>query len=423
MTPQTLSEQLHERTADLSADAGLLAEVRAGGAGRLRRRRHWRAAGAGVIASAIGITAVLATSSRPRPDNLLPVAPATSSERDIGAEALAQWAASPAAVDAQDRGFFADVRGPAELLWAGSTPGGPAAVVTQRSYLHEGHKLPPDAAGMYTLYGFYGSSPDGTPRLVGTDYVPDDVALRDSLRVQGWFVDPAHSVLAVLTLGQPLAVSTGWSYSPDGSARRTRWQPVSDLGGGVSVAVMPAGSDPRLAVQPFVDFQSLRAIVGGPQDVSPAAVDRRLPWTGAVRRLPGGSAGSLDQLGRRLDGALDARTDSAAMRYGSSTWLVTGPGFVLGERVLDRDPSRLYALLDDGRIVDGGPIDLHAALPVALRLPAGQGWVVAAYGSALRWRHAGGAWTDVGRDAALLPDGTDLQVEVGGSTVVPLTPS
>jgi hypothetical protein len=63
------------------------------------------------------------------------------------------------------------------------------------------------------------------------------------------------------------------------------------------------------------------------------------------------------------------------------------------------------------------------ALPVRLRVPDGQGWVVAHYGAQLQYRaSADGAWQDAGSDAALLPDNA-AQVQVtknGNATVVNL---
>ena len=47
-----------------------------------------------------------------------------------------------------------------------------------------------------------------------------------------------------------------------------------------------------------------------------------------------------------------------------------------------------------------------------MRLPDGQGWLVARYGAGLRYRLPGGEWRDAGREAALLPDAPRLEVEV-----------
>ncbi|MEK8105276.1 hypothetical protein NKG94_08965 [Micromonospora sp. M12] len=73
----------------------------------------------------------------------------------------------------------------------------------------------------------------------------------------------------------------------------------------------------------------------------------------------------------------------------------------------------------------GGQHDcgLVGTLPVRLRLPDDQGFLVAAEGSALSYRVGDGQWQDAGRDAALLPaTATDVQVTDadGTATSVPV---
>jgi hypothetical protein len=100
---------------------------------------------------------------------------------------------------------------------------------------------------------------------------------------------------------------------------------------------------------------------------------------------------------------------------------------ILSEFLEDLNPSRIYAVLleDDGSIagaVPGNLVDPSAPLPVALRMPDGQGWVVANYGATLRYRVDGGTWQDAGQNAVLLPDNA-IQVQVtrdGTSTDVTL---
>jgi hypothetical protein len=70
------------------------------------------------------------------------------------------------------------------------------------------------------------------------------------------------------------------------------------------------------------------------------------------------------------------------------------------------------------QVAHGGPIDSEAALPVTVRLPGGDGWVVARLKATLRWRSDTGPWRLAGQDAALIP-ATATQVEVtpaGAST-------
>ena len=79
------------------------------------------------------------------------------------------------------------------------------------------------------------------------------------------------------------------------------------------------------------------------------------------------------------------------------------------------DPSRAYVVLlprsGPATVIDGGPVDRRSSLPVQVRLPDRQGWLVAAKGAQLAWRTGSGAWTPAGRNAALLPAAaTEVQV-------------
>jgi hypothetical protein len=91
---------------------------------------------------------------------------------------------------------------------------------------------------------------------------------------------------------------------------------------------------------------------------------------------------------------------------------------------LGNDPSYLYgALWDHGKRTDlyGGKVDPTAVLPVKLKFPDGQGWLVAAKGAT--FQYLTGTWHDAGSNAALVPaNATEVRVTPAGgtSTVVPL---
>lgn len=69
------------------------------------------------------------------------------------------------------------------------------------------------------------------------------------------------------------------------------------------------------------------------------------------------------------------------------------------------------------QIVDAGPVDRNAVLPVRFRIPDGGGWVVAHRGTNLSYRTTpDGRWQDTGDDAAWLPDNA-TQVKVGDQVV------
>jgi hypothetical protein len=88
--------------------------------------------------------------------------------------------------------------------------------------------------------------------------------------------------------------------------------------------------------------------------------------------------------------------------------------------------SQLYAVVLDrfGAVEDvipAGAVDSAAALPVAVRLPDAQGWMVAAHGSEIAFRTtADKAWQPVGANAALLPN-LATQVRLTRSVGEPVT--
>lgn len=95
----------------------------------------------------------------------------------------------------------------------------------------------------------------------------------------------------------------------------------------------------------------------------------------------------------------------------------------------DDDPARVVVLLARGdapfHAAASGFLDWTAPLPVRLRLPDGQGVLVAAEGAKLSYRVGAGRWHDAGRGAALLPaDTTEVRVTPAGgtATTVPVTP-
>ena len=86
----------------------------------------------------------------------------------------------------------------------------------------------------------------------------------------------------------------------------------------------------------------------------------------------------------------------------------------------DDDPARHLLMLapPDGQftVVAAAFVAAGSPEPVRLRLPDGQGTLLAAEGASLRYRVAGGAWQDAGRNAALLPaDATEADISGGTS--------
>ncbi|MGW1341767.1 hypothetical protein ACWCOV_11980 [Kribbella sp. NPDC002412] len=131
----------------------------------------------------------------------------------------------------------------------------------------------------------------------------------------------------------------------------------------------------------------------------------------------------------RFESALDAVTDKNYYALRHSFWTAhgvteNGSAVYMGEQQIDRDPTRVYAVLEPrtGKrtIVPGGVPDGTSALPVSIRLPAGQGWAVARKDAKLSYRHDGGAWSTPRTNAVLVPAGdkAEVRVEASGLTEV-----
>ena len=450
----TLHERLRDATSNVSPNLDLVARARVSGRRRLLRRRVSVGVAAAVLAIGVGAVALPHQWSP-----LSSVDPANGSANsdplgqfwwsetrgDLAGDAtfktdvLQTWAAGMDRVPDAGRGIFDDLRGPARVIWAGNTPSGPAAVVAQQAYLHPHADFQSDGAGEQTLLGFIGSAPDG-----GLSVVSDAYAAPGSTggRQVGGAVSSDSRTLVLLDTGESLATG-GRVYRDDGTTMS--WTPVS-FDHGVAVVQIPAGQDLAtfaIAAQPFVGFDDLRIVAFG--DATPwvnpdtSETDQRLPWTAAgassgdlFLTITGtdpwpvdASAASVQPVVGSYERTLDKALDRTANVTFGSLWhaagtLPNGQHVVVGERQLDTDPSHVWAVVTDADganpvVVHGGAVDLASALPVQVHLPGGLGWVVADYGSTLRYRSLAGTWIDAGHDAALLPDG-DWQVEVTTSS-------
>jgi hypothetical protein len=304
--------------------------------------------------------------------------------------------------------------GAPHVLWAGTTPGGPAAVVVQQER----------AAGRRQVAIGY-LAPGLTLVAVSRPNDQDDLA--------GAYVGPR--TLLVVDRGDPLTWSYTHTYRPGGGIRLTD-RPVR-FDGGVAVLTVPAGPDPRqVEVTRPGPIGRDRVLRLGGDPGGPGDQERRLLWgskqsteeglfpvTGATAwPEPSGADGGryMQLLGVLRAGVETVPTDrSLTGSTGDDRWYAYGTTpdgrrLVATDLAAYGDPSRVYAVLLDatGRstVAVGGPVDRADRLPVRLRLPAGQGWLVAAEGRTLTW--PGGT----ARDAALLP-ATLTTVRVDGVPV------
>jgi hypothetical protein len=124
------------------------------------------------------------------------------------AAVVAAWDASHGTAGSSlTSGLFDDLRGAPHVVWAGTTPAGPAAVVAQPAWWAQRGPHATSDELMVTLVGLVGVDENGAPKVVADDYQP----------ISAWFVDPGLTTLVVADLGSPVSYSTGWSQRPDGT--------------------------------------------------------------------------------------------------------------------------------------------------------------------------------------------------------------
>lgn len=435
-----LAELMRDATADVVPPADLLESVRRGGR---RRRRARRGISLALVAGVAVLSTVLAVDQPSRSPSTMTFAGVLFDGKEHGdlahdqafnRQVIAAWEASHATSLNATRGIFDDLRGAPRVVWAGTTSAGPAAVVTQDAYLHEHPNLQLDHEGIHQLLGFVGPGPDGLPRVVADTYPSPGVSADIA-----WYVDTQRRVIAAIDTGKTLGVSWKWDYGPNGSTTRT-YTPMRPADG-VALLTLPEGVRPgitvRIGLLPVEGFDDVRGVLNSVYTSEIA--DNRLQWLAPSARglnaldLGGGWQPTRDQLETRFDSALDARLSGGEpFSQSRSLWFAygvvpDGREVVVGERQLEADPSRIYAVLGSGAgttVVSAGEVDRAAPLPVKVLLPDNQGWVVAQLHAAIAYRIGPGAWQPAGQDAALLP-ASATAVEVtsaqGRPVVVELT--
>lgn len=330
--------------------------------------------------------------------------------------------------------------GPANVYWAGNTPAGPAAVVLQ-------HVSWTAAAGQQARtvvqIGLVATSvATSTLSVLATRTLGDADGTDESF---AFGLDDS----VVLTMAE-----SGFTvYSPaptvnPGTGKVTRYWTDLRYADGVAVFDASAAQGEGYSVvelprRPDADHDYLPR-PGQPSPYRPVLVagsslnDPRLPWpvmvglNGAPDGAPGTNPPSWSQV---FDDALHSGgyTDpyvphppnhsvpGIADRDSESYWQVAcalpgGNTVIVGEELVGVT-GRLYAVTVDQRlhvlgVAYGGSIDPTSPLPVRVRLPGGNGWLVAAYGSLIS------AQTNLDEAAesavALAPAGTVLAVVPDG---------
>jgi hypothetical protein len=434
MTETELQQRLITSVEAVDAPADLVHRARQGGAKRLRQRRFTAVATVTVSMVAVAGVAVAGQDLLPwRNDQVAPagvpglgdpygVLMNRPTQGDLAGDqsyldqVVSAWEKSHAKSPNQSRGIFDDLRGKPKVAWAGQTPGGKAAIIVQQSYLHNHADIQLDHEGLYTLIGFVGEGADGSPTLVADSYPAPGVGLNT-----GFVTGTTKKALVVVDTGQKMGWSRARVYADDGSSRQD--YTVLKFDHGVSIVPVPAGTNLgaiRISRLPAVGYSD-RFVLGIPWPGGENAQDPRM-WQDAASWPLGAGAETLRKSAADLfSGTLDKETDQYPVSRYTSMWIAygktaNGSQLVVGEFVLDFDPTRVYAVLKNraGKtaVVPGGIPDKTASLPVSIRLPNGQGWAVANKGAQLSYRFDGGSWSQPRANAVLVPDGTNAEVKV-----------
>jgi hypothetical protein len=444
MTEIDLKDRLTASVADIDAPAELLDRARAGGSRRLRRRRLTSVATGALAVALVGGIAVTGQAILADAQPEVAAGPAAgdpygfllkwptrgnlAGDQAYFDQVVAAWQGSHDKSENKSRGIFDDLRGTPQVVWAGRTPAGPAAIVVQQAYLHHHEDIQLDREGLYTLIGLVGPGADGKPKVVADSYPAPGVGL-----ATGFVVGDGQKALIVLDTGHQVGWSKERLYTADGHSGR-QYTPLK-FTDGVSVVSLPEGVNVdglRIRALPVTGPSGLN-IHGIPGQGAESVGDNRL-WSDAGSMLwamTPGAEGLAKTAEDTLRNTLDAARDPAAYSIGFSLWTgygrtANGSELFLGELVLDRDLTRVYAVLKkNGRttIVPGGVPLQESPLPVSIKLPDGQGWAVAQKDADLSYRVDGGNWSTPRKNALLVPAGRDAEAKVAtsnGETTVQL---
>lgn len=432
---------LRDATEDLDTRPGFIGDVLQGARRRQVRRRNTAALVIAVVVGVVGFGAGATFRDRPPPsaevaDSRLrePTKGDLAGEPDRVRAATDAWREGITPTWRQDRGVD-ELRGEPHVYWVGTTQAGPAAVVMQEAKIT-------NAPGWRTMVGLVSAdAADGRTKLVGSP--------RDSRNTADVFrFGPGDRTFLVVARDTPVFYSLAARWGSDGLVVR-QWDRL-DVTDGIGVLSPQGTTDPnevRLVTStssPTVtkatgELEPVTASVylatGGRSGLrsDDAAAAGMLPW-----KLPGGEGPRLEigspprpalpadvtpnmHAALKLSGMADVGTTSTVASWSVIGGLPDGRSVVVSEFKDFARPSRVCLILygTDGAFVRALTklTDLASPLPVAIRVPDGQGWVVAAYGSELKYRTVvGGAWQDTTSSAALLPDDA-VQVRVGEQVV------
>jgi len=447
MTDTTrLTTAMREATDGLEPPEDFTAAVLRGG--RRRRTRGRVAIGAvvtGVVAAAVVTAAAVPHRLAAPPPGGQPEQPKLEQilvrsggdlihDRDTVRLARTAWQESVDTTYLNDFGYLSQRQGEPHVYWAGTTPAGPSAIVTQTVVLPTNDNVAPTDRGRQVVaVGLLVTSP-GAKReleLVGVQLDGDQNGHG------GYFLFPDNRTVLGIEPdddGMALFVSPVTTIGTDGRSRRP-WTELPAHDGvsyvrlphpanprNVRLVVSEAGGDPNAGEQKIGAHIPLLLTTDYLAEREGIHVDNDLSWPSGS--IPVGEKHKLPRSPANLFGTAlreSGLPDPTSFEDTAGRWLVVagmadGRTMIVGSYQELDNPAYLFTVLvrADGSVekVTRGPVaDPDAVLPVGVRLPDGQGWVVAAVGHQLR-HNAGGAWSAPVADAALVPDAsTDVRVD------------
>lgn len=416
---------LARATGELRTPPDLLDRVRAGGRRRVARRRTVLAAGLATIAAGSTAGVLLAGGG----DGPAPVASALLDRPTRGdLKGGAGFLRRVRAAWLDHLGGIA-VRGAPHIAWAGLAPHGRRiAVVAQRV---PERVASPAGQISFGLTGFVEETAAGL-RVLGMEEM-----LTQAANAPAVILGPRNSVLMVFDDGRGIRYSPEPAYTAEGKVRRTFAPLDFRTHDGVAFeATPPQPATVRVALradvpdaqgEAGVGLANLSQLITDAGRGAPLDPPRKVVYLGAVDRA------TVDDRPWDLSARLrDSYDDPYGYRITppAGTWFIRGSTadrrpFVVQTMTGTDDRIRLFLSLGTPEPVLLGFPDAAAPLPVRVRLPGGQGVVVAAGSGTMRYRVRNGTWLPVAGDAALLPAAAheaEVTTGQGGRAVrVPLT--
>jgi hypothetical protein len=307
--------------------------------------------------------------------------------------------------------------GPVQVLWAGTAPGGVAAIAVQHTK---------DPAAQY-WYGFFLPGPDGQPRLAQRNQLTGGLDLAELDPYAFSFTTSiAHSAVVVVPTKVSDSVRIAFSAEPGADGMLApQWQSARIDAGAAVIAVPPTGDAWGTIVETThdgaasvhnLDFIATHLINEGP----PQPANVLGLWcngcTVAGEGSPGYSGAMLRAWTERhgpaylptytAEWSVGAQLPDGSAVFATQLWIVGDKAHTV---VVANSPAKgtVEVLYDEVTDTADRPL-------LATRLPQAAGWLVGAGPDAVLtgWRTLGGNWHSVASKKAILVPTDDTSIQL-----------